>query len=148
MSIEVFNISIEQETEHEILRYNKFFQTLKGVNKYLTIKWCEWFLDDEDNLDKISINSRKDKDSGEIENKDEKTSEKSSVCSSDISDLSDEEEKWDIPDKQIISVETLKNIVDNNKINETRSVKILEYGEGNVAKYAIVVRLNKIIINE
>ena len=75
-------------------------------------------------------------------------SEKSSVCSSYISTDSDDEEKWDIPDKEIISIQTLKNIADNNKINETRSAKILEYGEGNVAKYAIVVKLNKIIINE
>lgn len=144
MSIEVFNISIEQETEHEILRYNKFFQTLKGVNKYLNIKWREWFLDEETN---ISEDNNSVKSLEEVNLNNEKSSEKSSICSSDISD-SDGEESWDIPDKELISIPTLTNIVNNNKINETRSAKILEYGEGNIAKYAIVVRLNKIIINE
>jgi hypothetical protein len=140
MSIEVFNVSIEQETENEILRYNKFFQSLEGVNKYLNIKWNEWFLDEEssNNLEEMSVKSLENINSN---------SEKSSVCSSDVSD-SDREDTWDIPDKELISIQTLKNIVCNNKINETRSAKILEYGEGNMAKYVIVIRLNKFIINE
>ena len=145
MSIEVFKISIEQETEHELLRYNKLFQTLKGVNKYLNIKWNEWFFDEENNNSEDEKESVKSLEELKLNN--QKSSEKSSVCSSDISDT-DGEETWDIPDKELISIQTLTNIVNNNKINETRSAKILEYGEGNIAKYAIVVRLNKIIINE
>jgi hypothetical protein len=141
MSIEIFKVSIEQETEHEILMYSKLFQTLEGVNSYLNIKWNEWFLEENDSLEKVSLNT-------EEVDKSCNLSSKSSICSSDINDTDseDSEEKWDIPDKEIISIQTLKNIVENNKINETRSIKILEYGEGNIAKYAIVVRLNKIIV--
>ena len=155
--MEVFKISIEQETENEILYYSKLFQTTTGINEYLNIKWNEWFLDEEEYTEKTEKTektlNKKEKIINTILNDlkpilSQVENDSDDIDSSDESDISDEDidNYWEIPDKNIISVETINKILENNKINETRYAKILEYGTGNIAKHAIVVKINKIIL--